>query len=183
MSGEHFYAHFFSCTYWKGVVFSAFFSLALTVCRFLCQKENAPFCAVPSENKVAKFYLQNGICRVIGLCIPPRSAAALCLASAALQRFCDASQFLQNLCFLMSLALSAARNFFRRHGAYLYPVLYRKALPLCRRALIPAAVFLPCGAGVPPSVLSGVPTFPAFPAGLPPDSGQNSNANHPAGTV
>ncbi len=31
--------------------------------------------------------------------------AALCLASAAMQRFCDASQFLQNLCFLMSLAL------------------------------------------------------------------------------
>ena len=30
---------------------------------------------------------------------------ALCLASAAMQRFCDASQFLQNLCFLMSLAL------------------------------------------------------------------------------
>ena len=31
-------------------------------------------------------------------------AAPLCLASVAFQRFCDAAQFLRDLCFLMSLA-------------------------------------------------------------------------------
>ena len=45
--------------------------------------------------------------------------AALCLASAAMQRFCDASQFLQNLCFLMSLALweKIPQSIGRRDGA------------------------------------------------------------------
>ena len=45
--------------------------------------------------------------------------AALCLASAAMQRFCDASQFFQNLCFLMSLALweKIPQSIGRRDGA------------------------------------------------------------------
>src|SRR5699024_9345334 len=60
--------------------------------------------AVPQENKAANFCPESGICCVIGLCVPPRSAAALCLAAAAFRRFCDASQFLRNLCFLVSPA-------------------------------------------------------------------------------
>ncbi len=63
------------------------------------------YCAAPyarfHKNKAAKLCLQSGVCRVIGPCIPSRSAAPLCLVSAALQRFCGASKVLQNLWFLM----------------------------------------------------------------------------------